>query len=46
MIEARYKSGWGQHYLENIYLHTADKSKHEYNKDTKKLYKPIKENDE
>ena len=44
MIEARFRSGWGQHYLKNIYLHTSDKSKHEYNTDTKKLYVPIKEN--
>ena len=43
MIEARFKAGWGQHYLKNIYLHTNDKSKHVYNESTKKLYKPIKE---
>lgn len=46
MIEGRYRAGWGQHFLKNIYLHTEDTSKHEYNEETKKLYKPIKENDE
>ena len=43
MIEGRFKAGWGQHYLKNIYLHTNDKTKHMYNESTKALYKPIKE---
>ncbi|UUD36824.1 DNA methylase [Mycoplasmopsis californica] len=42
LIEARYMSGWGIHFLPNLYLHPEDKSNHIYNKEIADLYKPIK----
>lgn len=42
LVEARYQTGEGTHFLPNIYLHTDDISKHEYRDSVKKLYKPIK----
>lgn len=42
LVEGRYQTGWGTHYLPNIYLHTDDLSKHEYKDSVKELYKPIK----
>ncbi|MCS4536696.1 MULTISPECIES: tRNA1(Val) (adenine(37)-N6)-methyltransferase [unclassified Mycoplasma] len=43
LIEARYQSGWGLHFLPNLYLHdNNNKNKHEYLQNIKDLYKPIK----
>ena len=42
LVEGRYKSGWGQHYLPNLYLHTNNEDEHEYRKEIKELYKPKK----
>ncbi|QBF34782.1 tRNA1(Val) (adenine(37)-N6)-methyltransferase [Mycoplasmopsis phocirhinis] len=43
LIEARYQSGWGLHFLPNLYLHdNNDKNNHEYLATIKQLYKPIK----
>lgn len=42
LVEGRYKSGWGTHFLPNIYLHTENNKEHEYRKEVKDLYKPIK----
>ncbi len=40
LVEGRYKSGWGPHFLPNIYLHMEDNTS-EYRDEIKKLYKPI-----
>ncbi|MCK5945654.1 MAG: tRNA1(Val) (adenine(37)-N6)-methyltransferase [Mycoplasmataceae bacterium] len=42
LVEGRFKAGWGTHYLNNLYLHTDDLSKHEYKDEVKELYKPLK----
>ncbi|WP_406614506.1 tRNA1(Val) (adenine(37)-N6)-methyltransferase [Mycoplasma corogypsi] len=43
LIEARYQTGWGVHFLPNLYLHdNDDKVNHEYLPAIKELYKPIK----
>ncbi|WP_051616728.1 tRNA1(Val) (adenine(37)-N6)-methyltransferase [Mycoplasmopsis sturni] len=43
LIEARYQTGWGQHYLPNLYLHDKNnKTDHDYLPEIKALYKPIK----
>ena len=42
LIEGRYKSGWGPHFLPNIYLHTDNQDEHEYRDEVRELYKPIK----
>ncbi|SJZ55738.1 tRNA1(Val) (adenine(37)-N6)-methyltransferase [Mycoplasmopsis verecunda] len=43
LIEARYQSGWGVHFLPNLYLHDSnDKDNHSYLPEIKELYKPIK----
>ncbi len=42
LVEARFKSGWGTHFLENLYLHTNNLDEHEYRDEIIKLYKPIK----
>ncbi|MHA0272647.1 tRNA1(Val) (adenine(37)-N6)-methyltransferase [Mycoplasma sp. 48589B] len=43
LIEARYQSGWGVHFLPNLYLHDSnDKSNHSYLPEIKALYKPKK----
>ncbi|EFF41337.1 tRNA1(Val) (adenine(37)-N6)-methyltransferase [Mycoplasmopsis alligatoris] len=43
LIEGRYNSGWGVHFLPNLYLHDQnDKLNHDYLDSIKKLYKPIK----
>lgn len=42
LVESRYQTGWGTQFLKNIYLHSYNKKISAYNKNTKKLYKPIK----
>lgn len=43
LIEARYQTGWGVHFLPNLYLYDSnDKNKHEYLPEIKLLYKPKK----
>jgi tRNA1Val (adenine37-N6)-methyltransferase len=42
LVEGRYRTGWGTHFLKNIYLHTDDPKEHKYRDEVKKLYKPIK----
>ena len=42
LVESRFQTGEGPHFLKNIYLHTDDVDKHEYREEVKKLYKPIK----
>ena len=42
LVEARFKVGWGTHFLPNIYLHTDDVDAHEYRDEVKELYKPKK----
>lgn len=43
LIEGRYQTGWGSHFLPNLYLHhNDDKLNHDYLPEIKKLYKPIK----
>ncbi|SYV97023.1 DNA methylase [Mycoplasmopsis edwardii] len=43
LIEARYQTGSGTHFLKNIYLHDHnDKLNHDYLPEVKELYKPIK----
>ncbi|MGL5519815.1 MAG: tRNA1(Val) (adenine(37)-N6)-methyltransferase [Metamycoplasmataceae bacterium] len=42
LVEARYQSGWGTKFEENIYLHPEDKKKHEYLPKVVELYKPLK----
>lgn len=42
LVESRFKTGWGPHFLPNIYLHTEDSEEHQYTDFVKKLYKPIK----
>ncbi|MBU4692334.1 tRNA1(Val) (adenine(37)-N6)-methyltransferase [Mycoplasma zalophi] len=42
LVEARFNTGWGTHFLENIYLHPQNKNNHTYTQKVKKLYKPIK----
>ncbi|WP_322875956.1 tRNA1(Val) (adenine(37)-N6)-methyltransferase [Mycoplasmopsis felis] len=43
LIEGRYQTGWGSHFLPNLYLHNNnDKLNHDYLPEIKKLYKPIK----
>ncbi|QJR44131.1 tRNA1(Val) (adenine(37)-N6)-methyltransferase [Mycoplasma miroungirhinis] len=42
LVEARFNTGWGTYYLENIYLHPQNKNNHVYTQKVKKLYKPIK----
>lgn len=45
LVEGRFQSGWGVHFLPNLYLHDPnDNKKHEYLPEIKKLYKPIKIN--
>ena len=41
-IEARYQTGWGTLFEENIYLHPEDKSDHKYLPEVIKLYQPLK----
>lgn len=43
LMEARYGSNWGTHFLKNLYLYNEDKNNHEYKKDIKNLYRPLKE---
>lgn len=41
LVEARYQSGWGVHFLPNLYLHDPnDKKEHAYLDEIKELYKP------
>ncbi|MCU9933368.1 tRNA1(Val) (adenine(37)-N6)-methyltransferase [Mycoplasmopsis cynos] len=43
LLEARYQTGSGPHFLKNIYLHSQDdRTNHEYLPEVKELYKPIK----
>ncbi|UVD81953.1 tRNA1(Val) (adenine(37)-N6)-methyltransferase [Mycoplasma iguanae] len=42
LIEARFNSGWGTKFENNIYLHPIDKNDHRYRKTVIALYKPIK----
>lgn len=42
LVEARFKAGWGTHFLPNIYLHTDDVANHQYRDEVKALYKPKK----
>ncbi|MEA4206270.1 methionine--tRNA ligase [Mycoplasma sp. 1199] len=43
LLEARYQTGWGVHFLPNLYLHdNSDKNNHDYLPEIKKLYRPIK----
>ncbi|SMC16717.1 tRNA1(Val) (adenine(37)-N6)-methyltransferase [Mycoplasmopsis agassizii] len=42
MLESRYNSGYGQHYLENLYLHPEDINDHSYLENIKELYIPKK----
>ncbi|QJG67100.1 tRNA1(Val) (adenine(37)-N6)-methyltransferase [Mycoplasma phocoenae] len=42
LIESRFNTGWGTHYLPNLYLHPDDKTTHVYNDEIVKLYKPIR----
>ncbi|WP_027121061.1 tRNA1(Val) (adenine(37)-N6)-methyltransferase [Mycoplasma leonicaptivi] len=43
LVESRFQTGWGTHFLKNIYLHDhKNKNNHDYLPDVKKLYKPIK----
>ncbi|EIE42042.1 adenine-specific DNA modification methyltransferase [Mycoplasmopsis canis UFG1] len=43
LIEARYQTGSGTHFLKNIYLHDHNnKTNHDYLPEVKKIYKPIK----
>lgn len=42
LVEGRYRTGWGPHFLSNIYLHTEDEREHEYRDEIKDLYKPKK----
>ncbi|VEU70166.1 tRNA1(Val) (adenine(37)-N6)-methyltransferase [Mycoplasmopsis glycophila] len=43
LIEARYRSGWGTHFLPNLYLHdNNDIENHDYLPEIKQLYKPLK----
>lgn len=42
-VEARFATGWGTNFENNIYLHPEDESKHEYLDEVVKLYKPIKD---
>ncbi|WP_426461244.1 tRNA1(Val) (adenine(37)-N6)-methyltransferase [Mycoplasma hafezii] len=43
LIEARYNSGWGTHFLPNLYLHDPhDTLNHDYLPEIKELYKPKK----
>ncbi|WP_036431973.1 tRNA1(Val) (adenine(37)-N6)-methyltransferase [Mycoplasmopsis cricetuli] len=43
LIEARYQSGSGVHFLPNLFLHSSEnKNNHDYLPEIKKLYKPIK----
>lgn len=47
LVEARYQTGAGTHFLPNLYLHDPkDKLNHDYLPEIKKLYKPIKVNKE
>ena len=42
LVESRFQTGEGPHFLPNLYLHTEDMRAHEYRDEIKKLYKPIK----
>lgn len=43
LVESRYQTGWGVHFMPNLYLHDPNnKLSHEYLPEIKKLYKPIK----
>ncbi|QNM93584.1 tRNA1(Val) (adenine(37)-N6)-methyltransferase [Mycoplasma sp. Pen4] len=43
LIEARYQTGWGVHFLNNLYLHdNENKNDHSYLPEIKELYKPKK----
>lgn len=42
LIESRYMSGWGVHFLPNLYLHPNEKDNHIYNDNVVALYKPLK----
>lgn len=43
LVEARYQTGSGPHFLPNLYLHdSSDKLNHDYLPQIKELYKPIK----
>ncbi|WP_406615527.1 tRNA1(Val) (adenine(37)-N6)-methyltransferase [Mycoplasmopsis hyopharyngis] len=43
LIESRYQTGWGVHFLPNLYLYdSSNKNKHEYLPEIKQLYKPKK----
>lgn len=42
LVEARFQSGWGTIFEQNIYLHPHDKNVHQYRDEVKKLYKPKK----
>ena len=41
LVEGRYQSGWGTHFLPSLYLHPKDKNKHVYTDEVKELYKPL-----
>ncbi len=43
LVEARYNSGWGTHFLANLYLHNEDSNDHSYRDEIKALYIPKKE---
>ncbi|MDZ7293519.1 tRNA1(Val) (adenine(37)-N6)-methyltransferase [Mycoplasmopsis pulmonis] len=40
LVESRFNSGWGVHFLKNLYLHPEDKNDHSYLEEIKKKYKP------
>ncbi|QDF64770.1 tRNA1(Val) (adenine(37)-N6)-methyltransferase [Mycoplasma nasistruthionis] len=43
LVEARYQTGWGTHFLPNLYLHdSTNKTDSSYLPEVKELYKPIK----
>ncbi|OYD26697.1 tRNA1Val (adenine37-N6)-methyltransferase [Mycoplasma testudineum] len=46
LIESRFQAGYGQHYLNNLYLHPEDKNNHDYLEEIKKWYTPWKINNE
>lgn len=42
LVEARFRVGWGTHFLPNLYLHPRNKKSHRYKAKIKKLYYPKK----
>ena len=40
LIESRFQTGWGPHFLKNLYLHTEDRKDNKYRDEIIKLYTP------